>query len=229
MTQADGVHSTPPTNTSALPVDPTRRRLLTTATGGAVAAAIPAAALAAAPAVDPIFAVIDNHKKVMQALKIADAEQERLLALADEAVGPSSIQVLDMREPSTPPGFHPYVEVNCWIDIEKYVPEAEHPDLYAHYRAALEERSAAHSKFLEDNFGDIDKIIDSPTGSEIQAADALAETVPTTLPGLLAVLSYLHGAMKLQNGVRASFDENNLGELFESLATAAKALVGRQQ
>ena len=57
MTQADRVHSTPPTNTSATnppgPVDPTRRRLLTVAAGGAVAAAIPTAALpiaAAAPA-----------------------------------------------------------------------------------------------------------------------------------------------------------------------------------
>jgi hypothetical protein len=49
MTQADRVHSTPPTNTSATnppgPVDPTRRRLLTVAAGGAVAAAIPTAAL----------------------------------------------------------------------------------------------------------------------------------------------------------------------------------------
>lgn len=38
MTQADRVHSTPPTNTSALPVGPTRRRLLTVAVGGAALA-----------------------------------------------------------------------------------------------------------------------------------------------------------------------------------------------
>ena len=53
MTQADSVHSTPPTNT---PIDTNRRRFLSAAASGAVAAAIPAAALAAAPAVDPIFA-----------------------------------------------------------------------------------------------------------------------------------------------------------------------------
>jgi hypothetical protein len=45
MTQATRVHSTPPTNTSAInpsgPVDPTRRHFLTVAAGGAVAAAIP--------------------------------------------------------------------------------------------------------------------------------------------------------------------------------------------
>jgi hypothetical protein len=49
MTQADSVHSTPPTNT---PVDTTRRRLLTVAAGGAVAAAIPTTVLAAAQAPD---------------------------------------------------------------------------------------------------------------------------------------------------------------------------------
>jgi hypothetical protein len=51
MTQADSVHSTPPTNTSALPVDPTRRRFINIAAGAsvvsvgtlAVAAAIPTA------------------------------------------------------------------------------------------------------------------------------------------------------------------------------------------
>jgi len=53
MTQADSVHSTPPTNT---PIDTNRRRFLSAAASGAVAAAIPAAALAAAPAVDTIFA-----------------------------------------------------------------------------------------------------------------------------------------------------------------------------
>jgi hypothetical protein len=66
MTQADRVLSTPPTNTSVTnpsgPVDPTRRRFLTVAAGGAVAAAIPIAALTAAPAPDPIYAAIERHK-----------------------------------------------------------------------------------------------------------------------------------------------------------------------
>ena len=44
------------------PVDPTRRRLLTVAAGGAVAAAIPTVTLTAAPAVDPIYAAIERHK-----------------------------------------------------------------------------------------------------------------------------------------------------------------------
>jgi hypothetical protein len=60
MTQADSVHSTPPTNTpiSQNVVDPTRRHLLTVAASGAFAAVIPTAALTAAPAADPAFALI---------------------------------------------------------------------------------------------------------------------------------------------------------------------------
>jgi hypothetical protein len=57
MTQADSVHSTPPTNTSAIdhpmmfpPRDPTRRRFLAVA---AVASAVGAGTLAAAAAMDP--------------------------------------------------------------------------------------------------------------------------------------------------------------------------------
>jgi hypothetical protein len=69
MTQADSVHSTPRETASKInpPVDPTRRRLLTVAAGGAVAAAIPTALLAAAPAVDPIYTVIERHRAACEA------------------------------------------------------------------------------------------------------------------------------------------------------------------
>jgi hypothetical protein len=63
MTQADSVHSTPPTNTSATnppgPVDPTRRRLLTIA-AGSIAGFSPA--IASALPDDPIFAAIKRHR-----------------------------------------------------------------------------------------------------------------------------------------------------------------------
>jgi TrbM len=69
MTQADSVHSTPPTNTSAIdqPQSPTkphsRRSVL-----GAIAAATAAVTVAgarptdAAPTIDPIYAAIKRHK-----------------------------------------------------------------------------------------------------------------------------------------------------------------------
>jgi hypothetical protein len=53
MTQADSVHSTPPTNTSALPVDPTRRRFLTVAAVGSMVGAGTLAAAALTPSVVP--------------------------------------------------------------------------------------------------------------------------------------------------------------------------------
>src|SRR5258708_5191249 len=67
MTQADSVFSTPPTNTSANAPSSSRRRFLVQAVGvaaggAALGAGLPLPAPAAA-AVDPIFAVIDKHKK----------------------------------------------------------------------------------------------------------------------------------------------------------------------
>ena len=69
MTQADRVHSTPPTNTSA--IDRARRRFLSVAAGASVAsvgtltvAAMPATAPdSPACAVDPISEVIERHRK----------------------------------------------------------------------------------------------------------------------------------------------------------------------
>jgi hypothetical protein len=155
--------------------------------------------------------------------KAASAEQDRLHALADAAVGPRSIQVLDMREPSNPPGFHPNVTVDCWLDIEKYVsPEAD-VELYAHCRAKLEEQQDAHNKYLQEIAGDIDDIMNGPAEAEWEAADELAGVVPTSLPGLLAMLTYVNGAMTAKDGI-ATFDEKNMPTLFGSLAKAAKSL-----
>jgi hypothetical protein len=71
MIQADSVHSTPPTNTSALPVDPTRRRFINIAAGASIvsvgslvaAAAVPNATpeVSSAP-VDPVYAAIERHR-----------------------------------------------------------------------------------------------------------------------------------------------------------------------
>jgi hypothetical protein len=70
MTQADSVLSTPPTNTSALPVDPTRRRFINIAAGASLvsvgslvaAAAVPNASPEARHRPDPIFAAIERHR-----------------------------------------------------------------------------------------------------------------------------------------------------------------------
>ncbi|MEY9311296.1 hypothetical protein ABH977_006508 [Bradyrhizobium ottawaense] len=72
----------------------------------ATAAALPVdspSIAAGPPDIDPIFAAIEKHRVAMDALKRANAEQERVLRLADEMVGRHELSVLDMREPSNPP------------------------------------------------------------------------------------------------------------------------------
>jgi len=59
MTQADRVYSTPPTNT---PVDHARRHFLTVAAACA-ASSIAAPALPAVSTIDPIFELIEAHRK----------------------------------------------------------------------------------------------------------------------------------------------------------------------
>jgi hypothetical protein len=58
MTQADSVHSTPPTNTS-----PTRRNILGTIAAAGAAALTLTPARAAAPGADPIFAAVDEFRR----------------------------------------------------------------------------------------------------------------------------------------------------------------------
>jgi hypothetical protein len=64
------------------PVDPTRRRLLTIAAGSAVAAVIPTAVVAGIPtSVDPVFELIEIHRKAhaahMAALQLQNRFERR--------------------------------------------------------------------------------------------------------------------------------------------------------
>jgi hypothetical protein len=82
MDQANRVHSTPPTNTSALPTNatsagiPDRRNFLAQAAGSLVFAATAGTAMAATA--DPIFAAIENHRAVYRNLEALVSEQSRL-------------------------------------------------------------------------------------------------------------------------------------------------------
>ena len=103
MAKADSVYITPPTNTSAIdhpmmfpPRDPTRRRFLAVA---AVASVVSAGTLAAATAMDPsvpaavtmprhsrpdpVFGLIEAHRRASAAHGIALVEQARLEQIGD--------------------------------------------------------------------------------------------------------------------------------------------------
>jgi hypothetical protein len=93
MAQADSVHSTPPTNTSATSPQSSRRGFLVQAAGvaaggAALGAGLPLPALPAAPALggdgeaDPIIAAIEAHRTALaahdEAVGIEDSLQESL-------------------------------------------------------------------------------------------------------------------------------------------------------
>ena len=103
MAKADSVLSTPPTNTSAIdqpmmPRDPARRRFLTvTAIASVVSAGSLAATMVTAPSVlvaitisrqsrpDPVFGLIEAHRKAGCDHEAALVEQARLEQIGDNA------------------------------------------------------------------------------------------------------------------------------------------------
>jgi hypothetical protein len=140
MTQADSVHSTPPTNTSATnppgPVDPTRRHFITIAAGASIISVGSLAAVAMpvsdAP-IDPIYDAIEAHRKAYATMQAVFAEHRKAHELADAKVGPSHLDIPSMADPGKT------VKAICWWDIEKAVPREQYPDLYAHHKAVLDE------------------------------------------------------------------------------------------
>ena len=97
MTQAVRVHSTPPTNASALPVDPTRRRLVPRAAGAPAAAAHPPPGQTAAIGGDPRETAIDKHRQVVTA---HDAVTDVRAAFADVNMNDQQKTQLAVLEPA---------------------------------------------------------------------------------------------------------------------------------
>jgi hypothetical protein len=152
-------------NTTVMPIDPTRRHLLTIVAGGAVAAAIPADARAyPGQAADPIFAAIEAHRKINAVAQADWAEVTRLYELADKKVGKDR---KDAREA---------IRVGAENAVEE-----------------------------------------GPNAEACALARKFAETVPTTLPGLLAMIVY---ANELDDQ-----DPEVFNDCQQSLATAAQALM----
>jgi hypothetical protein len=194
---------TKPTNT---PIDTTRRHLLTIAAGGAVAAAIPADARAY-PGPDPIYAAIDAHRKAAAVEQAVWAEFNRLSEIADEKVGPNEIEIPSMIEPGTT------VRASSWVDIERAILSKEYEDLWVHHFTLLEDRRAARAAII----GDENAGTDGPNAAANDAREKFAGRIPTTLPGLLAMIVY---ASELDDQYPEVFSDCRL-----TLATAAQALL----
>jgi hypothetical protein len=195
-----------------MPVDPTRRRLLTVAAGGAVAAMAITTHQAAGSSPDPIFAVIEAHRAAQAAADAATAECRRLHDLADAIAGPVEIDVPSMIEPGAT------VKASCWSDLEQAIPSEQFPEQFAHYHALLEERCAAHYAVT----GNTDPIGEEQYEAAWDALNDFTGTLPTTIPGLLAMVTY---AAEIREADNEAFTDHHC-MLIENLATAAKALIG---
>ncbi len=72
-----------------------------------------------------------------------------------------------------------------------------------------------------------DTYTDGPWNDLWTAVDDLVATVPTTVPGLMAVLIYAHELVP-ENDSRFWTESGLTENLIETLATTAEALIGRQ-
>jgi hypothetical protein len=166
---------------------------------------------------DPIYAAIEAHREAYAIMQAVFAEHRHAHELADAKVGPSHLDILSMVDPART------VEASCWWDIERAVPSKEYPDLYQHYCDALDERTAARAAIVEPLIGDEDEATNEVAGPEFEALQEFAETTPTTLKGLLAMVAYA-GEISAKNA--DAFDQGT--PIFENIATAARAIVGGQ-
>jgi len=187
--------------------------------GVACAAALPivaattSAALTAAD--DPIYAAIEAHRTAYATMQALFAEHRKAHELADAQVGPDHLDIPSMVDPGST------VKASCWVDIERAVPREQYPDLCAHHNRLLDERKAAHAAIVESLIGgDEDELTDEPCYGELDTRDAFSETVPTTIPGLLAMIVY---AGEITKRDPEAFADSNCA-LIETLATAAKAI-----
>jgi hypothetical protein len=168
---------------------------------------LPAPAITLSP--DPIFAAIDAHRKAYAASATASAEIQRLHDLADQIVG-RGIEIPSMIEPGT------IITATIWSDIEKAIPSATYPDEYAHHSALFDRHYEAHFAIT----GDTDLIGEEEYKAEWVAIGNFADTVPTTLAGLLAMISH---AVEIRETEPDAFADHHCN-LIENLATAAKNL-----
>jgi hypothetical protein len=87
---------------------------------------------------------------------------------------------------------------------------------------SADEQRRARQAFVESIIGDEDEYIDDAANVMWDAIDTFAQTVPTTVAGLLAMLIY---AKEIAD--RGDCDAFDDAEIFSTLATAAKALSRR--
>jgi hypothetical protein len=187
-------------------------------------------AIASHGAPDPILEAIEAHRAARANVRAATAETDRLLDLADKVAGKSEVIIPDLRAPHArghdeiwrlPVAYEQdgqsYVVAPSTGFIDEYLPGEENE----HLRQRVSQRFDEIEKARTAVYGDIDEIINGPASAECHAVDALVETVPTTLPGLLSLLVYLGNALQEDSELLC---EQHIEPLIAGLGAAAGAL-----
>jgi hypothetical protein len=208
------------------PVDPTRRRLLTVAAGGAVAAAMSPAVLSAAPA-DPIYAAIDRHRAESLAYDKAIGDQGELEETLSEEVKRSPRVQFGLKDRVNPYYLHSHHDIDAHLECM--------PD----FSRTPEIRARLHDEFDRD----VAEILAKQDQCGLGAAElrtehlchscqklawAIATTVPTSMAGVAAALRY---ANELEDGGMEWPDTDTVGpdgwhyQLRATMAAAIEALI----
>jgi hypothetical protein len=179
---------------------------------------------------DPVYAAIDAYEKAYAECRAACAETRQLYDRAIKVAGEAEVAIPDLRGPNAggeawalPVAFvrdgQSYVAARSVGFIEAYLPGEANEHLRQGFLKRLDEIREAQDA----TYGGIDpdKIIEGPAEAELNAVHDLIQTVPSTLPGLFALLSCL---AKVHRSDHDMLSDQHPGLLIETLGQAAATL-----
>jgi len=123
---------------------------------------------------------------------------------------------LTIPSPNPNSGLGPITLTNK-LDINHYVPRDACPDLNQDYHAQWD-RLVAERKAIT---GNSDDMLAGPLEAEFLALEALIGCVPTSLPGIVALIGYLKG---FTEGDDIRIEDAHFPTLFASLSEALNGL-----
>ena len=174
--------------------------------------AAPSIVAAAASEPDPIFAAIEAHRKAFSEYeKAIDAFCGVETEL--QAAGDLYPQVLSRGNPysSLPRHFS-----RSHAEIDSYSPADLYPEDNAREHAELAASIERHDQRL----GPVEEVMDQTSDLETQARIELVSTIPSTMKGVLSLLSYQNEELSR----RELADTENLRDLCSSIRRALEAL-----
>jgi hypothetical protein len=176
---------------------------------------------------DPVYAAIEEYEKTYVNCRAAVAESNRLCDLADKVAGKHEVIIPDLRGPDAEDSRHlrvvyqngqKCVVADTTVIVKEYLPGEENEQLRQSFVSRLDDIQKARKAV----YGDIDEVISGPAEAEWEAIDDLVETVPTTLPGLLAMLACVAKIYEREEGIMV--DDRQVAMLLPTLAKAAATL-----